>query len=384
VKKNRLVCAVATLGALTFLGIGAAPAATAVRSVFGHMPDGRPVYAVTLHNAHGITVRLITYGARVQSIITPDRNGHLTDVALGYANLAGYLSKGDAYFGASVGRYANRIANGRFTLDGHKYQLTINDGPNSLHGGLIGFDRHIWHITAIHQGRNASVTMRLISPNGDQGYPGRLTVTATYSLNDNNRLRIHYRATTNAPTIVNISNHTYWNLSGEGSGSILNERIMIAGREMTPVNATQIPTGKIVSVIGTPYDFLKLKTIGRDIRDGHSRQLVIGRGYDMNWVISRKAVARPRLVARVVDPASGREIELYSTQPGLQFYTGNYLNGTVVGTSGHIYRQSDGFVLEPQRFPDAPNHPNFGSAVLRPGQLYQNIIVYRFLTVGGH
>lgn len=369
---------------LPLAGIGSAHAVTAVRSLFGHMPDGRPVYAVTMHNAHGITVRIISYGARVQSIITPDRHGHLADIALGYANLAGYLSKGDPYFGASIGRFANRIAKGRFKLDGHTYQLTINDGPNSLHGGIKGFDRHLWTITHIGHGKTASVTLRLISPNGSQGYPGRLTATATYTLYSTNKLKIAYHATTNAPTIVNMTNHTYWNLSGEGSGSVLNEWLMIKGREITPVNDTQIPTGKFKSVIGTPFDFLKAKPIGRDIYDGHSRQLVIGHGYDMNWVISRKPVSKPRLVARVTDPQSGREIELYSMEPGLQFYSGNFLNGTIVGTSGHIYRQGDAFVLEAQKFPDTPNHPNFGSAVLRPGQHYHNVMIYRFLTVHGH
>ena len=382
-KKIRFACAAVTCGALLAVGICPAEAVTAARSVFGHMPDGRPVYAVTMHNAHGITVRIITYGARVQSVITPDRHGRLADIALGYANLAGYLSKADPYFGASVGRYANRIARGRFTLDGHRYQLTINDGPNSLHGGIKGFDRHLWRIVRIQQGRAASVTMRLVSPNGDQGYPGTLTVTATYALEPDNCLRIAYGARSNAPTIVNITNHTYWNLSGEGSGSILGEWMMIAGHEITPVDATQIPTGKIESVIGTPFDFLTAKPIGRDIRDGHSHQLVIGRGYDMNWVISRRHVAKLRLVARVTDPRSGRQLELYSMQPGLQFYTGNFLNGTIVGTSGHIYRQSDAFVLEPQLFPDTPNHPNFGSAVLRPGAHYRNVMVYRFSTVRG-
>ena len=383
VKKIRFACAAATCGALLAAGIVPVEAVTAVRSVFGRMPDGRPVYAVTMHNAHGITVCIITYGARVQSIITPDRHGHLADIALGYANLAGYLINADPYFGASVGRYANRIARGRFTLDGRPYQLTINDGPNSLHGGIKGFDRHLWRIMRIHQGRTASVTMRLVSPNGDQGYPGTLIVTASYALDRDNRLRIVYGATTNAPTVVNITNHTYWNLSGEGSGSILGEWMMIAGRDMTPVDAAQIPTGSIELVVGTPFDFLTAKPIGRDIRDGNSRQLVIGRGYDMNGVIRRKPVAKLRMVARVTDPRSGRKLELDSMQPGLQFYTGNFLNGTIVGTSGHIYRQSDGFVLEPQLFPDTPNHPNFGSAVLRPGARYRNVMVYRFSTARG-
>lgn len=379
--RNRLAWTTVSCGALLIGGFGTAFSATAVRTIFGHMPDGRPVYAVTLRSGHGVSVRVITYGARVQSLISPDRDGRRADIVLGYASLSGYLSKSDPYFGATVGRYANRIARGRFTLDGKRYQLTINDGPNSLHGGRKGFDRHLWRITRIDQGENASVTMQLVSPKGDQGYPGTLTVWATYALDAANRLRISYSATTNAPTIVNISNHIYWNLSGEGSGSVLGERLMIAGDAITPVDATQIPTGKIESVIGTPFDFLKAKAIGRDIRDGHSRQLVIGRGYDMNWVISRAPVARMRLVAQVSDPRSGREIKLLSMQPGLQFYSGNFLNGTIVGTSGRIYRQGDGFVLEPQMFPDTPNHPNFGSAELRPGERYHNVFVYRILTL---
>ncbi len=383
-QRNWLIRVVVTGGALLLVGTASAAGVTAVRSVFGYTPKGKPVYAVTLRNGRGVSVCVITYGARVQSIVTPDRQGRRADIVLGYGKLAGYLGKSDPYFGATVGRYANRIARGHFVLDGHSYHLTINDGVNSLHGGITGFDRHIWQITRINQGIRASVTMHLISPSGDQGYPGTLSVTATYELDTSNHLRIAYSATTSAPTIVNISNHIYWNLAGEGSGSILGERLMIVGKAITPVDSTQIPTGKIVSVIGTPFDFLQSKRIGRDIRDGHSRQLVIGRGYDMNWVISRKPVANLRLVARVSDPHSGREIELYSMQPGLQFYSGNFLNGTIVGTSGHIYRQGDGFVLEPQLFPDTPNHPNFGSAELRPGAKYRNVFVYQFLTQPSH
>jgi aldose 1-epimerase len=356
-------------------------AVTAAQTVFGHLPDGRAVYAVTLRNRQGITVRVLTYGARVQEILTPDRNGHFADVALGYRTLHGYLSKADPYFGASVGRFANRIAKGRFTLNGHTYQLPINDGPNSLHGGTKGFDRRLWTVRAVHSGPSlGSVTMRYVSPNGQEGYPGTLSTTVTYALSNRDQLFIRYRATTNAPTIVNLSNHIYWNLSGEGSGSILNERLMIPAADITPTDATQIPTGVIRPVAGTPFDFRKPKAIGRDILDGHSRQLVFGRGYDMNWVFGRKPIAGLRLMARIVDPASGRVLTLQSNQPGLQFYSGNFLNGTIVGTSGHIYRQGDAFVLEPQIFPDTPNHPNFGSARLNPGQVYRNNIVYTFST----
>jgi aldose 1-epimerase len=364
-----------------------AAAATAIQSDFGRMSDGREVRAVTLRNDHGIEVRVITYGARIQEVVTPDRNGHPADIALGFPSLQGYLSPSDPYFGATVGRFANRIAKGRFTLNGHSYQLPINDGPNSLHGGKSGFDRQLWSIEAVKQGAlSASVRLRYLSPNGDQGYPGALSTTATYTLDDHDRLRIEYTATTDAPTIVNLSNHTYWNLSGEGSGSTMDERLMIPAAAITPVDATQIPTSAFQPVAGTPFDFRTPKAIGRDIRDGRSRQLVFGRGYDLNWVISRSATAAPRLVARVVDPRSGRVLELASNQPGLQFYSGNFLDGTLVGTSGHVYRQGDAFVLEPQSFPDTPNHANFGSAVLEPGRTYHNEIIYTFSTVGapGH
>ena len=366
-------------------GIHAAAAGTTIRSDFGRMPDGREVRAVTLRNGHGITVRVISYGARVQEVVTPDRDGQPADIALGFPSLQGYLSPSDPYFGATIGRFANRIAKGRFTLDGHAYQLPINDGPNSLHGGMEGFDRQLWTIVAVKQGPvSASVSLRYVSPNGDQGYPGTLSTTATYTLDDHDRLRIEYRATTDAPTIVNLSNHTYWNLSGEGSGSIMGERLMIPADEFTPVDATQIPTGAFRSVAGTPFDFRTPKAIGRDIRNGRSQQLVFGRGYDLNWVISRRATAVPRLVARVVDSRSGRILELASSQPGLQFYSGNFLNGTLAGTSGHLYRQGDAFVLEPQIFPDTPNHPNFGSAVLEPDQVYRNEIIYTFSTLARH
>jgi aldose 1-epimerase len=363
-------------------GVQAAAAATAIRSDFGRMPDGREVQAVTLRNDDGVTVRVISYGARIQEVVTPDRDGHPTDIALGFSSLAGYLSKSDPYFGATVGRFANRIAKGRFTLEGQTYQLPINDGPNSLHGGTKGFDRVLWTVSVKQGPTSAGVSLRYVSPNGDQGYPGTLIAMATYTLDDHDRLRIEYQATTDAPTVVNLSNHTYWNLSGEGSGSIMDEWLMIPAAEFTPVDATQIPTGAFRSVAGTPFDFRRSKAIGRDIRDGRSQQLLFGRGYDLNWVISRKAAAMPRLVARVVDAHSGRVLELFSIEPGLQFYSGNFLDGTLVGPSGRTYRQGDAFVLEPQIFPDTPNHPNFGSARLAPGQVYRNEIIYKFSTIG--
>ncbi len=355
-------------------------AAEARQENFGTMPDGRPVTAITLTNGNKLQVRVISLGATLQSLRAPDRNAKIDDVVLGYSDLKGYLAN-SSYFGATVGRFANRVAKGRFTLDGHSYQLPINNGVNSLHGGTVGFGQVLWTVVDVKSGPEASVTLRTVSPDGDQGYPGQLTATATYSLNERNELSLDYRATTDKPTIVNLSNHAYWNLAGEGSGrSILNQLLTMPADAFTPVDDTQIPTGEMRSVTGTPFDFRKAKAIGRDIRDGRDGQLLTGRGYDHNWVIGRQPVTDPRLVARVEDPVSGRVLEILSTQPGLQFYSGNFLDGSVVGKDGHVYRQGDGLALEPQLFPDTPNRPEFGSARLDPGRTYENRIVYRFTT----
>ncbi|WP_460501656.1 aldose epimerase family protein [Dyella jejuensis] len=354
----------------------ASMAAQATRASFGHAADGQNIDIVTLTNSHGMRARVMTYGASLQSLLVPDRNGKLADVVLGYDTLQGYLDRRQ-YFGATVGRYANRIAHGTFPLDGKAYHLTLNDGPNSLHGGVKGLDMQVWKVVDVKQGAVASVTMQYSSPDGDQGYPGNVTIKATYALSDDNQLKIAYVATTDKPTIVNLSNHTYWNLGGEGSGTVMDHLLMIPGDAITPVDATSIPNGQVVPVAGTPYDFRMAKPIGRDIRDGRSQQLLFGHGYDMNWVISRKE-AEARVVARVEDPRSGRVMTLWSSKPGLQFYSGNFLDGTTVGKDHHIYRQGDAFVLEPQLFPDTPNHPDFGSARLAPGETYRNTIIYRF------
>lgn len=358
-------------------------AAQATRSTFGHTASGETVDIVTLTNSHGVRARVMSYGASLQSLEVPDRNGKLADIVIGYDTLQGYLDRRQ-YFGATVGRYANRIANGRFALDGKNYQVTLNEKPNSLHGGLKGFDQQIWQIVDVKQGPKASVTLQYISPDGDQGYPGTLTVKATYTLSEDNQLTIAYVATSDKATIVNLSNHTYWNLGGEGSGSVMDQRLMIPGDAITPVDAASIPTGQIVSVTDTPYDFRHAKPIGQDIRDGRSQQLLFGHGYDMNWVIARNEAADARLVARVEDPQSGRVMTLLSTKPGLQFYSGNFLDGTTVGKAHHFYRQGDAFVLEPQLFPDTPNHPDFGSARLEPGETYRNTLIYRFTSDSGH
>lgn len=354
-----------------------AMATDARQATFGTMPDGQKVEVVTLDDGHGFTARVISLGAALQSLMLPDRHGKSADVVLAYPDLHDYLAD-PQYFGASVGRFANRIGKGRFTLDGKTYQLTLNDGPNSLHGGTKGFDKVVWQVVKVVKSPEPSVTLRYVSPDGDQGYPGTLTATATYTLKAGHELDIDYTATTDKPTIVNISNHTYWNLGGEGSGSIYHDILTIPGNSITPVDATLIPTGEFRSVAGTPYDFRHGKPIGRDIRDGKEEQLLRGHGYDMNWVISRTKAAAPRLMAKVEDPHSGRVLTLLSAQPGLQFYSGNFLDGTSVGKSGRIYRQGDAFVLEPQMFPDTPNHPDFGSARLAPGQTYHNRIIYRF------
>ena len=357
----------------------AAHAADAKRETFGTMPDGTKVDAVVLSNAHGMQARIIALGASVQSLITPDRNGKGANIALGYASLDGYLSN-PQYFGATVGRYANRIAKGHFTLDGHAYSVPVNNGVNSLHGGTKGFDKVLWSIGEVtHDAGKASVTLSYVSPDGDMGYPGKLTVTATYTLDEENHLSIDYRATTDKTTIVNLSNHAYWNLSGEGSGSVMDQRLTIAGDAYLPVDAGSIPSGEIRKVAGTPFDFRQAKPIGRDIRTNDA-QLLNGHGYDHNWVISKDEAPALRMVARVEDPASGRVLTLKSSKPGLQFYSGNFLDGTTVGTGGHVYRQGDAFVLEPQLYPDTPNQASFGSARLEPGHEYRNLIVYEFTT----
>ncbi|MEG3143276.1 aldose epimerase family protein [Sphingomonas sp. RT2P30] len=356
----------------------AANAAEAKRDVFGHLADGSAVDAITLSNAHGMTVRVISYGAILQSVRVPDRRGVAEDVVLGYADMAGYLAKPN-YFGATVGRYANRIRDGHFTLDGQRYTLAINNAPNALHGGLRGFDKRLWRVLAVKSGAVASVTLGYTSADGEEGYPGELSVTATYALDEHNRLSVDYVATTSRATIVNITNHSFWNLSGEASQrSIYDHLLTIPADSITAVDPTLIPTGDFRPVAGTPFDFRRPTAIGARIRDGRDPQIVIGQGYDHNYVLARTVAATPRLHARVEDPLTGRVMEILSNQPGVQFYTGNFLDGTAVGKSHHAYRQGDALALEPQVFPDTPNQPAFGSARLDPGQTYRNSIVYQF------
>ena len=377
--KNRIlgVAFAATQMLVALDSTAASPATT--RAPFGTLADGRRVEAITLHGADGVSAVVINYGAALQSLVLPDRDGKPADITLGSATLEGYLSK-PQYFGATVGRFANRIAKGAFALDGKAYQTPRNNNGNALHGGDRGFDKVLWEIAATGKEAEASVTLRYESPDGDQGYPGKLTALATYSLKGR-ELTIEYRATTDAPTIVNITNHSYWNLAGEGAArSALDHVLMIPAETYTPVDAGLIPTGEFRSVAGTVFDFRKPTAIGARVRDAAEAQIALGRGYDHNFVIARAVSKEPRLHARVVEPASGRGFELWSNQPGLQFYSGNFLDGTTIGKSGHLYRQGDAIALEPQIFPDTPNRKEFGSARLAPGETYRNVIIYRFFT----
>lgn len=354
-------------------------AAEVSRRPFGVMPDGRQIEAVTLSNSHAVSATIISYGAALQSLILPDQRGRKADVALGHASLQAYLEKRQ-FMGATVGRVANRIAGGRFTLDGRVYQVTRNDGPNALHGGTEGFDRVVWKVLDARAGpSSAEVLLRYVSPDGEQGFPGRVEVTALYRLDENNKLTIEYRATSDRPTVVSLSNHAYWNLAGEGSGfSALDQMLEIPANAYLPVDATLIPTGKFKTVVGTPFDFRRAHSIGQRVRLASDEQIRIGRGYDHNWIVTRAPTKESHLMAKVTDPHSGRSFELWSDQPGLQFYSGNFLDGTTYGKAGQFYRQGDAIVLEPQAFPDTVNRSEFGSVRLEPGKTYRNIIIYRF------
>jgi aldose 1-epimerase len=362
-----------------FTAMSSAGAAQARRATFGALADGTRIDAVDLTSRSGIRVRVITLGARIQSLYTPDRTGKLGDIVLGFDRPQQYFDDGN-YFGATVGRFANRIGKGRFTLDGHAYQLDVNDHGNSLHGGTRGFDKRVWKIDSTSSGHDASVVMSYVSPDGEEGYPGTMHVTATYTLTDSGELRIDYRATTDKPTIVNLSGHSYFNLASSAAHfSTMRDLLQINASRYTPVDDVLIPTGTIASVAGTPFDFRKPTPIGLRIRDGHDTQLLYCHGYDMNFVLDGRAGAL-RLAARVEDPRSGRVLEVATTAPAVQFYSGNFLSGTFAGKHGIVYRQGDAVVLEPQDFPDAPNHSNFPSATLEPGATYHNVIVYRFST----
>jgi aldose 1-epimerase len=366
---------------------------TITSDVYGTV-DGVEVLEYTLTNAKGMEVKIITYGGIITSIKVPDRRGKMANVALGFDNLDDYVTK-NPYFGCITGRYANRIAKGQFTLDGTNYCLDVNNPPNSLHGGVKGFDKQVWTVVEATAGQNGVVLkLHYLSLAGEgwdpvnnnnptctgaKGYPGNLDTFVTYTLTNRNEIRMDYVAETDAPTVVNLTNHTYWNLAGEGEGDIYDHILMLNADKYTPVDATLIPTGAIPPVKGTPFDFRKPKPVADGIRSDHE-QIVFGRGFDHNWVLSRRSVNDKKLIlaATLREPRSGRLLEVWTTEPGIQFYAGNFLDGTLYGTSHRAYRQGDGLALETQHFPDSPNKPDFPSTVLRPDDTYQTTTIFKF------
>ena len=336
--------------------------------------DGKSVKLYTLTNQSGASVSITNYGGRVVSLLVPNKDGKLTDVVLGYDKIASYQKEGEPFFGALIGRYGNRIGKGKFTLDGKTYQLQLNDGTNTLHGGKDGFFSKVWDA----QQDGQKLTLTYTSADGEAGYPGKLSVTVIYTFTEENALVIDYKATTDKATVVNLTNHAYFNLSGEGSPSILDHELMIAADAITPVDSTLIPTGKLQPVKGTPFDFNVAKAIGKDIENKGDEQLVFGKGYDHNFAL--KTVSGTTPVATVKSPISGITMEVYTSEPGLQFYSGNFMTGKDKdGKGGKSYPHRSAFCLETQHFPDAPNHSNFSSTVLKPGDTYTTSTTYKFL-----
>jgi aldose 1-epimerase len=341
---------------------------------FGKAPNGVAVERYTLHNRHGMEARIVTYGGIVTHLTAPDRKGHMGDVVLGYETLTDYI-KSSPYFGALIGRYGNRIAKGQFTLNGVQYKLATNNGPNALHGGVTGFDKVVWKATrAVVTPDGPQLTLTYLSRDGEEGYPGNLNVTAVYTLTGDNALRLDYTATTDKDTVVNLTQHSYFNLRGQGD--VLGHVVQINADRFTPVDDTLIPTGQLQPVDGTPFDFRKPTAIGARLNVS-DEQLRFGKGYDHNWVIN-KTPEKLALAATVYEPETGRLLEVSSTEPGLQFYGGNFLDGSLTGKGGRVYAFRNGFCMEPQHFPDSPNKAEFPSVALKPGQTYRNTIIYRF------
>ena len=346
--------------------------AKVTKSVFGSMPDGTKVEIFTLEEG-SLKARVMTYGARLVSLEVPDRSGKISDIVLGYESLDGYTADPKSYFGSIVGRYGNRIAHATFSLDGKRYQLPANDGVNTLHGGIKGFDKLLWQGKEIPHG----VELTLVSKDGDQGFPGTLTARVRYTL-EGHALKIEYFATTDKDTVLNLTNHSYFNLAGEGQGTILNHLVMIPADRYTPVDSGLIPTGELAPVAGTPLDFHHPTAIGARINDDNE-QLKLGGGYDHNFVLNGKAGVLHQ-AARVVEPTTGRVLTVETTQPGVQFYSGNFLDGTLHGKHGHVYVKRSGFCLETQHFPDSPNHPKFPTSELKPGETYHEVTIFSFST----
>ncbi|MBB4857397.1 aldose 1-epimerase [Novosphingobium chloroacetimidivorans] len=364
------------------LALGASPAlaAQATQANAGTLSDGSPVTAVTLKADNGISATILTFGATLWKLEVPDRDGKVADVLLAYDKVSDFETRPN-FWGATIGRYGNRIAGGRFTLDGRTHTLRQNDHGQSLHGGGKGFDVKNWKLESVKSGKTATAVLSLVSPDGDSGYPGTVKVKATYSLDEAGNLTIAFDATTDKPTVLNLTNHAIFNMAGEGSErDALTNVLTIPASRYTPVDDKLIPTGELRAVTGTAFDFTRPKRVAVGIRDGRDQQIVYGRGFDHNFALDKGVTQDPQLAARLEDPVSGRVLEVLSTEPGLQFYSGNFLDGTYLGKQGHLYRMGDGIALEPQKFPDAPNHPNFASTRVDPGKPYRHVMIYRVTT----
>ena len=343
---------------------------------FGKTADGQSVDIYTLTNRHGMKARITNYGGIVVSLTAPDREGKYADVVLGYNDLDTYMKPPFPYFGALIGRYGNRIAKGRFTLDGVEYKLAVNNGENSLHGGLKGFDKVVWTGSEVKSAAGPALALSYLSKDGEEGYPGNLQVRVVYTLTNNDELKIDYHATTDKDTVLNLTHHGYFNLAGEGNGDILNHRLVIKASRFLPTDAGAIPTGELQPVAGTPFDFLTAKAIGSRINQDDG-QIKIGNGYDHTWVING-LMGKLRQAAVAFEPTTGRVMEVWTTEPGVQFYTGNYLDGTAIGKSGKPYQRRTGFCLETQHYPDSPNHPKFPTTTLKKGQAFNSTTIYKF------
>ena len=337
--------------------------------------EGNPVDLYTLTNAHGLEARVTNFGGAIISLRVPDKKGQFADVVLGFDKVEDYTTN-EPNFGVIIGRYGNRIGKARFTLDGQEYKLAANNGPNTLHGGIKGFSKAIWKAEPFQNSKGTGLVFTYTSKDGEEGFPGNLKTKVTYTLTDKDELIFDYEATTDKATPINLTQHSYFNLKGEGQGDILGHELMLNADRFTPVDANMIPTGELRPVKGTPFDFTKPTAIGARI-NSDDEQIKLGRGYDHNFVINRKN-SKLELAARVHEPETGRVLEVYTTEPGVQFYSGNFLNGKLVGKNGHAYQQRDGLALETQHYPDSPNHPEFPSTILRPGQTYRTETVYKF------
>ncbi|WP_159866402.1 aldose epimerase family protein [Novosphingobium sp. 9U] len=370
----------AAIWALACAGTAPAQAAQATQASAGTLSDGRAVTAVTLKADNGVSATILTFGATLWKLEAPDRDGKVADVLLAYDKLSDFESRPN-FWGGTIGRYGNRIAGGKFELDGTTYTLPQNDHGQSLHGGGKGFDVQNWKLESVKSGKVATAVFSLVSPDGDAGYPGTVKAKVTYSLDESGNLQIVFDATTDKPTVLNLTNHAIFNMAGEGSDRDATTNVLtIPASRYTPVDDKLIPTGELRAVAGTPFDFRQAKRVAMGIRDGRDQQIVYGRGFDHNFALDKGVTKTPELAARLEDPVSGRVLELLTTEPGVQFYSGNFLDGTYVGKQGHLYRMGDGIALEPQKFPDAPHHANFASTRVDPDKPYRHVMIYRVTT----